>query len=88
MWAVPAALACLAIAGCGSSTAEVAKTAAEQGRPCEAAGLAQGLTAAETAKYERECTAEKNRNAATKEATAVDEAIREGERLKSEGKTP
>lgn len=77
-------LACLALTGCGGT---IAKDRAGQGAPCEAAELHEG-TQAEQAQFASECTAQKDREAATKEAKRTDEAIREGERLKREGKSP
>jgi len=80
-------IAAVTFAGCaGSKPGELARDRAAQGAPCEAAELHEG-TAAEQEKIAAECTAQKNHDAAEKEAKAADEAIREGERLKSEGKT-
>jgi hypothetical protein len=62
----------------------VAREAAAQGHPCEAEGLHEGSEAQQN-KVAEECTAQKNHEAKAKEATAEDEAIREGERLKEEG---
>jgi hypothetical protein len=75
----PLALAA-ALVGCGG-TSEVAKDRAAQGAPCEASELEPS-----NSKYAAECTAQKNREASEKEAKQEDEAIREGERLKDEGK--
>jgi hypothetical protein len=80
MWKLASlALVAVTIAGCG--TAEVAKDRASQGAPCEAAELEPNNT-----KYAAECTAQKNREAREKEAKQEDETIREGERLKEEGR--
>jgi hypothetical protein len=76
----PFALVAVTIAGCGG-TSEAAKDRAAQGAPCEAAELEPN-----NSKYASECTAQKNREACEKEAKHEDEAIREGERLKEEGK--
>jgi hypothetical protein len=76
------------LAGCGGSKpGQLAKERAAQGAPCEAAELKEG-TAAEQEKLAAECTAQKNHEAATKEAKQEDEAVREGQRLKEEGKAP
>jgi uncharacterized protein YcfL len=81
-----AALVALGIAGCGSSKpGQLAEERAAQGAPCEAAELHEGSEAQQT-KVAQECTTQKNRDAATKEAKQEDEDIREGERLKAEGK--
>jgi hypothetical protein len=77
---VPLAFLAIAIAGCGG-TSEVAKDRAAQGAPCEAAELEPS-----NSKFARECTAQKNGEAREKEAKQEDEAVREGERLKEEGK--
>ncbi len=74
------AFVAVAIAGCGG-TSEVAKDRAAQGAPCEAAELEPN-----NSKFASECTAQKNHEASEKEAKQEDEAIREGERLKEEGK--
>jgi hypothetical protein len=76
----PFALVVVMLAGCGG-TSEVAKDRAAQGAPCEAAELDPSNST-----YATECTAQKNREASEKEAKQEDEAIREGERLKEEGK--
>ncbi|MGO9763288.1 MAG: hypothetical protein ACLP1Q_18700 [Solirubrobacteraceae bacterium] len=77
---VPLAFVAVVIAGCGG-TSEVAKDRAAQGAPCEAAELEPS-----SSKFAAECTSQKNREASEKEAKHEDEAIREGERLKEEGK--
>jgi len=69
---VAVALALIA-AGCGSTASEVARTAAQQGRPCEAAELEP--------RYEHACTEQKNAEAAEREARDIKEAAREAERL-------
>jgi outer membrane PBP1 activator LpoA protein len=77
-WLV-ALLAALMLAGCaGSKPGELA---------CEAEGLHEG-TEAQQNKIAEECTAQKDKEAKEKEVHAEVEAIREGERLKEEGKAP
>jgi hypothetical protein len=84
--ALLALLATLVVTGCaGQKPGEVAKEAAAQGRPCEAEGLHEGSEAQQN-KIAEECTAQKNREAKEKEVHAEDEAVREGERLKEEGR--
>jgi hypothetical protein len=86
-WLV-ALLAALMLAGCaGSKPGELAKERAAQGAPCEAEGLHEG-TEAQQNKIAEECTAQKDKEAKEKEVHAEVEAIREGERLKEEGKAP
>ena len=73
-------------AGCaGQKPGEVAKQAAEQGRPCEAEELHEGSEAQQN-KIAEECTAQKDHEAKEKEVHSEVEAVREGERLKEEGR--
>jgi hypothetical protein len=93
-----AALVAAGLAGCAGDAdpntpagqkqiaAEASKQAAidaKEGRSCEAAQAEEN-----DATYADECTAQKNREAATNETGKEDEAIREAERLKAEGKAP
>ncbi len=66
------ALLLLAFAGCGSSTSFTAEEEAQS--PCDF-----------LPKQAEACTQQKNREAKGKEVNAELEAIREGNRLKSEG---
>jgi Flp pilus assembly protein TadD len=91
MWAKTSSLLALAalllaVSGCaGSKPGELASERASQGAPCEAAGLHEGSEAQQN-KIQEECTEQKDQEAREKEAHSESEAIREGERLKEEGK--
>jgi hypothetical protein len=67
------------LAGCGSSgetISDVARSAAQHGKPCEAAEVEPT-----NASYEAQCAAQQNQQAA---AAREREEAKEGERLKSE----
>jgi hypothetical protein len=70
-------VAALTSAGGSGSGSEVAREAAARGAYCEAASI-------EPSRYESQCAQQKDREAKEKEDQADVEAIREGQRLKSE----
>ncbi|MHB1808286.1 MAG: hypothetical protein ACYCU0_03195 [Solirubrobacteraceae bacterium] len=77
--AIVALVAGLAISGCGSLAEEDAKT-----NPCNAATIAESER--QRTRFEEECRRQKDVEAAKREAEVEVEAIREGERLRREGR--